>query len=53
MFLTLGLYIMPPDKVEVEPCFVGASSGAGPRLHGEWRKHHEAVLSSTDRTQAV
>ena len=25
MFLTLGLYIMPPDKVEVEPCFVGAA----------------------------
>ena len=25
MFLTLGLYIMPPDKVEVEPCFVVAA----------------------------
>ena len=24
MFLTLGLYIMPPDKVEVEPSFVVA-----------------------------
>ena len=25
MFLTLGLYVMPPDKVEVEPCFVVAA----------------------------
>ena len=25
MFLTLGLYLMPPDKVEVEPCFVVAA----------------------------
>ena len=45
MFLTLGLYVMSPDKVEVEPCF--------PRLHEEWRKHHEPVLSSADQIQAV
>ena len=25
MFLTLVLYVMPPDKVEVEPCFVVAA----------------------------
>ena len=25
MFLTLGLYVVPPDKVEVEPCFVVAA----------------------------
>ena len=25
MFFTLGLFIMPPDKVEVEPCFVVAA----------------------------
>ena len=25
MFLTLGLYVMPPDKVEVEPCSVVAA----------------------------
>ena len=25
MFLTLGLYVMPPDKVDVEPCFVVAA----------------------------
>ena len=50
MFLTLGLCVMAPDKVEVEPCF--DRSGASPRLHEEWRKHHEAVLSS-DRIQEV
>ena len=25
MFLTLGLHVMPPDKVEEEPCFVVAA----------------------------
>ena len=25
VFLTLGLFIMPPNKVEVEPCFVVAA----------------------------
>ena len=28
-------------------------SGASPRLHEEWRKHHEAELSSADRIQDV
>ena len=28
-------------------------SGASPRLHEEWRKHHEAVLSNADRIRAV
>ena len=56
MFLTLALYITPPDKVEVEPCFVVAtliSRAQAKRLHEEWRMHREAELSSADPIQAV
>ena len=50
MFLTLGLYVMPPHKTQVEPRFVvaaliGRAQAQG--LHEEWRKHHEAELTST------
>ena len=56
MFLTLGLYVMPPDKVEVEPCFVVAALIGGAQAQNftrNRRRHHEAVLSSADRIQAV
>ena len=34
MFLTQGLYVMPPDNVEVEPCFVMAALiGRAQALH--------------------
>ena len=53
MFLTLGLYIMPPDKVEVEPCFVAAlisrAQAQGCMRKGE--KHHEAELASADQQE--
>ena len=48
ILLTLGRYVMPPDKVEVEPCFVVAAligRAQAQDFMSEWRKHHEAVLS--------
>ena len=56
MFLTLGLFIMPPNKVEVEPCFVVAAliSRADAKSfmrNGERRR--EAELCSADQNQEV
>ena len=58
VFLTLALFIVPPNKVEVEPCFVVAAliSRADAKSfmeNGEWRMRREAELSSADPIQEV
>ena len=56
MFLTLGLYVMPIDKVEVEPRFVvaaliGRAQAQDFMVNG--KRHREAVLSNADKIQAA
>ena len=43
MFLTLGLYIMPPDKVEVEPCFMVAALISRAQAQGFMRNGERTV----------
>ena len=43
MFLTLWLYIMPPDKVEVEPCFVVAALISRAQAQGVMRNGERTV----------
>ena len=43
VLLTLGLYIMPPDKVEVEPCFVVAAVISQAQAH-DFMRNGESTM---------
>ena len=55
MFLTLGAVRHATRQCQGAMLRGGSfdRSAASPRLHEEWRKHHEAELSSADQTQEV
>ena len=56
MLITLEVYIIPPDKVGVDPCFVVAALIGRTQAQGfirEWRKHHETEIPSAGRIQVV